>query len=719
MNYKVYANGMSVPIRTCNIFEKPYNSSGVMEYVMLDVKNCTEVVIESEIAVTTAIVRPLSAKVPCEIRDGKIYLTIDRPLKLSVEINGSYEHNLMIFAEAEQHTELADGENCMVFSKGIHDTDTIVINKDHTVLYLEDGAVLNGNIRAENCNDITICGRGTICMEKYTYEMRKDFARSIDIQNCTDVKISGIIINDSNDWSLRLNGCDNVKIENVKIFGCRGNSDGIDVCGSRNVVVTDIFTRVWDDSFVVKSLGTGNTENVVFKNSVLWNDFARPMEVGVELRADEVKNIRFENIDVLHSSTGYPLMGIHHGDHARVSDITFHDIRIEDAPGAQLFDIRIADSVWSRDNAMGDIRDITFSNINYIGAADNQILLSNSRVEGYSEKHDVQNVRFHNIVIDGKAVTSPKTLGLDIHDYVKNVSVTSDLDMEERILVSAEMGKKGNFVLGEDGRYCGTVHVKLTNNNPCRAAGTATLAVAPKNMETERKFTFDLSPQETAEYEVKMVLQPGKYVFYLKSDTCSVENRWLYVKLDTVLHQGVDVTVCPQYDFRNYYGMGCVGMKMSATDRELVLLSEMKNQDSMDFVLYTAVPVPEEEGEVLFSVEETDFGEICALMKNGDGLVAAPQLRSPLEITYVFRNEPKVKEIVKTELTMRTGEAVVIPFEQLGLTSGTKNFLIEIAAQAKETENLRYPYTLFHSVMPENTAHMFGNIIIEGEEKSC
>ena len=128
-------------------------------------------------------------------------------------------------------------------------------------------------------------------MERYTYEMRKNFARSIDIINCKNVTIKGIIIDDSNDWSMRITGCDDVNISDVKIFGCRGNSDGIDICGSRNVIVSDIFTRVWDDSFVVKALGTGNCENIIFKNSVLWNDFARPMEVGVELRADKVRNI--------------------------------------------------------------------------------------------------------------------------------------------------------------------------------------------------------------------------------------------------------------------------------------------------------------------------------------------------------------------------------------------------------------------------------------------
>ena len=41
---------------------------------------------------------------------------------------------------------------------------------------------------------------------------------------------------------------------------------------------------------------------------------------------------------------------------------------------------------------------------------------------------------------------------------------------------------------------------------------------------------------------------------------------------------------------------------------------------------------------------------------------------------------------------------------------------MELEAKAEETSMLRYPYTLFHSTMPDKTAHMYGKIRMkEGE----
>lgn len=709
MNYKVLKNGELLDTHSCRIFPKPYNSVSVMEYVMFRLEGRTELVIESDIKIDSAVIRPLSAGIPFELRDGKIYVYLDRPAKLSVEINGSSDNNIMIFAHEEEYCVPDDAEHLIMIKKGHRYTGTLTVEKDNTAVYLEEGAVLHGNIRAEGCNGLRVCGTGRICMERYTYEMRKDHARSLDVIGCRNVVIDGIIIDDSNDWSLRINGCDDVLIKNVKIFGCRGNSDGIDVCGSRNVTVSDIFTRVWDDSFVVKALGTGNAENITFRNSVLWNDFARPMEVGVELRADKVRNIKFENIDVIHSSTGYPIMGIHHGDHAEVSDIIFNDIRIEDTPGAQLFDIRIADSVWNRDDRMGNIRDIMFSNIKYKGAENNDVMLSDPRIEGFDREHDVRNINFHNIEIKGRSVRDAAGLGLSVYEHVSGVSVTSGSELPEAARLSCEIKETESFSLGENGRYRGKVAVRLMNGTDRRLSGTAILAVSPKNTAPDTECAYDLMPGGSTEFELEAELQPGKYIFYIKNANNETENKFLYKKLDMLLYEGQELKTREPYEMVNYYNDRCAAVRLGADGGRLII--ENSAEKAMEFVLYTAMPAKPREGEIVFSAEETDFGEVCAFVKKGERLVPAPQLRCPAEITYVFKNEPKVKEIIKTDIRIEGGGTAKLPFAQLGIDEGAGGFLLEIEARPEETAGLRYPYTLFHSTMPEKTAHMFCNII--------
>ena len=82
----------------------------------------------------------------------------------------------------------------------------------------------------------------------------------------------------------------------------------------------------------------------------------------------------------------------------------------------------------------------------------------------------------------------------------------------------------------------------------------------------------------------------------------------------------------------------------------------------------------------------------------------APQIRCPAEITYVFHSEPKVEKIYVNEIK-GGAERVEIPFEKLGITDD--EFLIEIEAKIPEVEKYRYPYTLFHSVRPQEICHMF------------
>ncbi len=99
---------------------------------------------------------------------------------------------------------------------------------------------------------------------------------------------------------------------------------------------------------------------------------------------------------------------------------------------------------------------------------------------------------------------------------------------------------------------------------------------------------------------------------------------------------------------------------------------------------------------------------VPAVLWRTSGWELAPQLRCPLEITLVFRNEPKVEGIRKVEISGDgTGECR-IAFADLGLPADTRHFWLEIEARLPEVEKYRYPYTLFHSVIPKSSSHMYG-----------
>lgn len=815
MNYTVYRDNSPVKVSESTVFPSPYNSVKKAEYAQFMLKDAAELHILSTEPVESVIIRPLSLKLEASHQGNEIIVRVERPMKFSVEINGSSDNNLMVFAEPPRYEGFEpQTKNLVRFGPGVHKVDILRIEQDDTTLYLEEGAFLHGKIDLEGVNRVTVCGYGAISMEQYPLEVRKTYNRCVDVRSCADVRIQDITILDSNDWSLRVLGCDRVCVDNVKIFGCRGNSDGVDICGSRDVLVQNVFTRVWDDSLVVKAFDTGDVENILFRDCVLWNDFARPIELGVELRADRVSNVRFENIDILHSPTGYPLMGIHHGDRAEISHITFENIRIENAPGAQLFDIRMAHSYWNRDTKMGRIRDILFKDISYIGNPGIDVLLSQSRIQGFSEQHDIRNVTFENIKILGRSVSGAAQCGLLCMDYADNIIFKGEKEGQTLELIKTDLSMEEEFVRRPDGYYAGKVKISLHNTGIHPQETSVRLQISPANVGRYDRGERNLSlqPGETVTLTFDVVLPPGKYVLAVQSKDCAVSYSWIFRPLDWVipeiLYAGEEDSVSglsdemleglpdekeiswtdagsqngyfadsqnrrydgsqsgyfadlqngyfegsPDRDFEaspdelrdrfqgncaspapdlfrrldnawstlqelefiNYYNKKAPGVKAAVCRDRLYLWSQLLTSPENSFTVYSALPVPPGEGEAVFSVEETDFGMVPALLRGPHGLEAAPQLRCPLEITLVFKAEPKVKEIRQNVIHGGGSAVVSLSFEELGLPAGVRRFWLEIQADLPEVSAYRYPFTLFHSVTPETTAHMFADVVVEGQ----
>jgi polygalacturonase len=261
--------------------------------------------------------------------------------------------------------------------------------KSGVTLYLESGCVLLGStsiadypyhpgppmqgdqnghhlLFAQKSENVALCGPGTIDGQGQAYwqpkakllppsEAWRDSSSQryepkdnnlrpspmIEFAECTNVRISGVTLQNSPGWTIRPIACDTVVIDGIRIRNpsIGVNTDGIDITCSRNVLVSNCDIACGDDAICLKSenyygpvvptkniavtncvlttpgsglkLGTaskGAFENIIFSNSIIYADTATPIYthpiagISIELvdggNVDGVviSNIRMQNV---------------------------------------------------------------------------------------------------------------------------------------------------------------------------------------------------------------------------------------------------------------------------------------------------------------------------------------------------------------------------------------------------------------------------------------
>lgn len=399
-------------------------------------------------------IRPRNAAIPVTITPTRITFKLSKPGQFSIERNGEHGRALYVFASpVETNVPLSNAPNVRYFAPGkIYDVGTLTLKSNETI-YITGGAIVRGNIVATDAQNISIRGRGIL-----DASLLND-GRLVRLWRCQKIDIEGITIVNSPGWTLVLLDCDDVTIRHHQQVCWRNGSDGIDLVGTSHVRIRDCFLRNNDDNIVVKSFsinpetyysqpGKGrDVTDILVERCVIWNmPWGNALEIGFELRCKTVNTITFRNCDLIHVDRGAAL-SIHNGDEATVENITYDNIRVEDAPH-KLIDLAVFWSQYSTDrpatqperthqymqgawdgvlrvpagqeaahaSSRGRIRNITFRNI---AVTDGQFPYS--IMYGYNAQHAVENVRFENLTIHGKSIRSAK----DGHFSVENATGVS------------------------------------------------------------------------------------------------------------------------------------------------------------------------------------------------------------------------------------------------------------------------------------------------------
>ena len=394
-------------------------------------------------------IRPLSyGIVPNVQTPNSVEFELDDPAqKVSVEFDDNRMENLFILPDLPD-TAIPMGANVTYFGPGVHNAGVIrIANESGRILYLDEGAVVLGRIEAENAANLTIRGRGVFCSSQEDHGAGR--RPQMEFRNCDNLKIEGILLRDTPNWTLKIVGSTGVHIDNIKEIGWIMNSDGMDFICCRDVLVENTFQRNYDDNVTIKAFNATpeyiashtNTDgsysdgaiwmvaglrdfevcNYEIRNCVFWADKAHNMLVGPEARGIAFRNIRFHDNIVLENRQNdgiYPgAMAVMIADNGTFEDIAFENIIVEDIDGGKVFCAHFTNA-WAFDGLYGQwARNITLRNIAYTGTR-----ATPSWIRGRSDAQSIDGVTIGNFTVNGAPVTDGSGPHLEINGYVRNVT---------------------------------------------------------------------------------------------------------------------------------------------------------------------------------------------------------------------------------------------------------------------------------------------------------
>lgn len=437
-----------------------YSSPVLLSFCSFEISKPVEIVIRSlSRDVKWADIRPLSSGIKPSIKnDSTITFRLSSPGQFSVELNGTFKIPLLLFANTpEKEKPEKSSKNVLYFETGkIHYPGTICLG-DNQQVYIEEGAIVVGNIKASKAAHIKIHGGG-ILDGSYTRQFMDSCARVfnkslswkavtggidglISLTECRDVSIEGITLFNSKTWDVVPSLCDNVNITNIKIISDNNSDDGIDIVSTRNISIINSFIRTKDDCIAVKSFarpepisGKKSSEqvfgqledgpfypvdSVVVKNCVFWNAaWGNALEIGFELSGD-ISNVNFTNNDIIRVEGG-AAFSIHNARRGVVSKILIDDLRVENTD-QKLFDLAIFRSIYSEDGTR-DNREVRRLYLN--GIWDNVLSVTDKEKETHSKfRGHINGVTLKNVRIVDGPVPFSVFYGSDKTHLVENVTI--------------------------------------------------------------------------------------------------------------------------------------------------------------------------------------------------------------------------------------------------------------------------------------------------------
>ena len=428
-------------------------------YALVELTEAAEVSLTSGTAISTYEISPLHRKIQ-SVREGNtIRFRLDKPGYIMVRINETER----IFLFVEKPEVIPDSNTVSISTFGVANDGTINITEQiqkainqtaadkQTLLFppgtykcgqlilpsnahihVSRGAVLladdssanlyryrgTGGLTAgsficiPNASNVKITGLGAI--NGNGASLRKQFddngrGRAVLAVNCTNLVINGVMLQDPGSWNTQILMCKDVEIRNVKLLNDieLSNTDGFDPDSTQNMLIADCFAYCGDDNVAVKTTNSGNyladLDGITVKGCVFLTKKSA-LKVGTESRAENMKNILFEDNDVLESDRG---MSLYVSDGAHYDNIRFVNNRFErNHPDAKQMGMNFTINKRNPNSKLGKMTSILVKDCQFYGAFPRK-----SEIKFPGSGVGIE-VTIDNLTIGGQKVTSAEQAGI-------------------------------------------------------------------------------------------------------------------------------------------------------------------------------------------------------------------------------------------------------------------------------------------------------------------
>ena len=238
-------------------------------------------------------------------------------------------------------------------------------------LYLAPGAFVEAAVRGTGTN-ITVCGHGVL--SGLCWQWKKGPANHMMHFEGANITLRDFTVMGSYHWTVVMNNVDGARIESLNILnGHVLNDDGIDVCRSRGVTISDCFIRTQDDCIAPKYW----VEGLKVENCTLWADVANIFRIGYECDGPQWRfsGVRIGGTDVIHqavsNSKGWnKAVSIQASNDEVFEDFVIDGLRFDSPKADDMFacvqTVVIRDE-WQQHEKAGHIRDVKFRNVGFRG----------------------------------------------------------------------------------------------------------------------------------------------------------------------------------------------------------------------------------------------------------------------------------------------------------------------------------------------------------------